>query len=194
VRQSPTTNSAVIRQLANGNLVETDWKEQDGWLHIRIHNAHEDYWGWVYKQHIKAYAKGARHIGRSGDAWTQEYGTEAILRPTDNAMLTRLRAGDTVLNAGATDNIFDFGNNPKEFLANLGFDSANNALKLRDILGSRGIDVGGISINIPIDHVENYDDFMNKMTTDGRFEKFIQSMTVDRLAGGSKFSKRTFRW
>lgn len=194
VRQSPTTNSAVIRQLANGNLVETDWKEQDGWLHIRIHNAHEDYWGWVYKQHIKAYAKGARHIGRSGDAWTQEYGTEAILRPTENAMLTRLRAGDTVLNAGATDNIFDFGNNPKEFLANLGFDSANNALKLRDILGSRGIDVGGISINIPIDHVENYDDFMNKMTTDGRFEKFIQSMTVDRLAGGSKFSKRTFRW
>lgn len=49
-------------------------------------------------------------------------------------------------------------------------------------------------VTIPIDHVENYNDFMNQMSKDGKFEKLVKSMTVDRLAGGSKISKNKYKW
>lgn len=191
--QSASTGSNVIRRLANGNLIGTDYKEQNGFLHVHVVNSKEDFWGWVQKSMVKAHAKGARHISRDETAWIDEYGNELVLRPTENAMLTKLKAGDAVLNANATDNIFDFGNNPKEFLSSLGFDSASDALKYGHGV-SRNVDVGGISINIPIDHVDDYNDFVNQMRNDSKFEKFIQSMTVDRLVGGSKLSKNKYKW
>ena len=49
-------------------------------------------------------------------------------------------------------------------------------------------------ITIPIDHVEDYDDFMNQLRKDGKFEKFIRSMTVDRLAGSSRLAKNRYEW
>lgn len=191
--QSASAGSKVIRKLANGNLVATDYKEQNGFLHVHVINTKEDFWGWVQKSMVKAHAKGARHISRDETAWIDENGNELVLRPTENAMLTKLKAGDAVLNAKATDNIFDFGNNPKDFLSNLGFESASNALKYGHAV-SRSVDVGGISINIPVEHVEDYNDFVNQMRSDPKFEKFIQSMTVDRLVGGSKLSKNKYKW
>ncbi len=49
-------------------------------------------------------------------------------------------------------------------------------------------------VNIPIDHVQDYDDFMNQMRADGKFEKLVKSMTVDRLSGGSKIAKNKYKW
>ena len=59
-----------------------------------------------------------------------------------------------------------------------------------------GTTIGDVSyeINIPIDHVEDYDDFVNRMRSDNQFEKLIQSMTVDRLAGGTRIAKNKYRW
>lgn len=198
VRNAPNASGTVIRQLAKGNLVETDWKESNGWLHIRVHNSKEDYWGWVSKQYVKAYARGVRRA-TDGFAWTQEYGSEAILSPTQNAMLTKLNSGDAVLSAKATDNIFSFGNNPQAFLAKLGLtgrllDSASLLSGLSTASGRAGVDVGGISVNIPIEHVEDYNDLVNQIKSDKKFEKFIQSITVDRLVGGSALAKRNIKW
>lgn len=47
---------------------------------------------------------------------------------------------------------------------------------------------------IPIDHVENYDDFVNQLRQDKKFEQLIQSMTVDRLTGGSSLAKNKYKW
>lgn len=198
VRNAPNASGTVIRQLAKGNIVETDWKESNGWLHIRVHNSKEDYWGWVSKQYVKAYARGVRRA-TDGFAWTQEYGSEAILSPTQNAMLTKLNSGDAVLSAKATDNIFSFGNNPQAFLAKLGLtgrllDSASLLGGLSTVSGRAGVDVGGISVNIPIEHVEDYNDLVNQIKADKKFEKFIQSITVDRLVGGSVLAKRNIKW
>ena len=38
------------------------------------------------------------------------------------------------------------------------------------------------------------DDKESKQKTDDRFERFIQSMTVDRLVGGSKLAKTKYKW
>ena len=49
-------------------------------------------------------------------------------------------------------------------------------------------------ITIPIDHVEDYNDFVDQLSKDGRFEKYIQSITVDRIAGGSRLAKNKYKW
>lgn len=49
-------------------------------------------------------------------------------------------------------------------------------------------------ITIPIDHVSDYEDFMNQLRKDGKFEKFIQSITLDRITGGSKLAKNRYQW
>ena len=57
--------------------------------------------------------------------------------------------------------------------------------------GVGGTSIGEINyeVNIPIDHVDDYDDLVNKMINDGEFEKFIQAITLDRLAKKSKLAK-----
>lgn len=60
--------------------------------------------------------------------------------------------------------------------------------------GNAGGSIGEINITIPIDHVENYDDFVNQLRKDKKFEQLIQSMTVDRLTGGSSLAKNKYKW
>ena len=57
-----------------------------------------------------------------------------------------------------------------------------------------GSSIGEINITIPIDHVQDYNDFITKMRDDNRFEKMVQSMTIDRVVGGSSLSKNKHRW
>ena len=49
--------------------------------------------------------------------------------------------------------------------------------------------IGDTTINIQIEHVEDYNDFVSQLQQDRKFEKFVQSMTVDRLAGRNSLSK-----
>lgn len=60
--------------------------------------------------------------------------------------------------------------------------------------GSTSSDTFTYNVTIPIDHVLDYEDFMNQMRRDGRFEKLIQSMTVDRMVGGSRLAKNKYQW
>lgn len=49
-----------------------------------------------------------------------------------------------------------------------------------------------ISFTLP--NVKSYEEFMNAITGDSKFEKFLQSVTIDRVAGKSKLSKEKYRW
>lgn len=49
-------------------------------------------------------------------------------------------------------------------------------------------------INIGIDHVENYDDFVYQLQHDKKFEGMIQAMTVQRLNGKSQLNKYGYSW
>lgn len=62
--------------------------------------------------------------------------------------------------------------------------------------GLRNSTIGDITyqINIPIDHVTDYDDFVNKMRSDTKFERLIQSMTIEQLTGQSSISKNKYKW
>lgn len=50
------------------------------------------------------------------------------------------------------------------------------------------------NVNIPIERVMDYKDFVNQLRDDNKFEKMIQSMTIDRALGKSKYEKMKYRW
>ena len=128
----------------------------------------------------------------TGMAWLDGTPTEPemVLNPEDTANFIALK--------DAMRSIAD-GSSPLADLFN-GDASAANILKqlakIESPLTARGTNVGDITyqITIPIDHVQDYNDFMNQMRKDGKFEKMIQSMTVDRLVGGSKIAKNKYQW
>lgn len=65
---------------------------------------------------------------------------------------------------------------------------------MRTSNGNMGTTFGDFEINIPIEKVEDYNDFVRQLQKDDQFEKMILSMTVDRIAGKSSLEKYKYRW
>ena len=61
-------------------------------------------------------------------------------------------------------------------------------------VGNTGVTYGDFNITIPIDHVEDYNDFVTQLQRDPKFEQMIQAMTIDILGGGSPLSKYKYHW
>lgn len=128
----------------------------------------------------------------TGMAWLDGTPTEPemVLNPEDTANFIALK--------DAMRSIAD-GNGPLAGLFTGKGGQANileQLAKLESPLMGNGTNVGDITyqINIPINHVQDYNDFVNQLRKDGKFEKMIQSMTVDRLVGGAKLAKNKYRW
>lgn len=155
------------------------------------------YWVSTGKSKLSQYYYSAFKKGGLADytgmAWLDGTPTEPemVLNPEDTKNFIALK--------DAMRSISD-GNSPLSALFG-GDDSAANILKQLAKIDSpmatgSGTSIGDIiyQITIPIDHVQDYNDFMNQMRKDGKFEKMIQSMTVDRLVGGSKIAKNKYQW
>lgn len=115
---------------------------------------------------------------------------EMVLNPQDTENFIALKDAMRSIAAGDSPLASLFG----------GGEGAENILKqlakIDSTIPARGTNIGDITyqVTIPIDHVQDYNDFMNQLRQDGRFEKMIQSMTVDRLVGGSKIAKNKYQW
>ena len=59
---------------------------------------------------------------------------------------------------------------------------------------SGGYTVGEISVSIPIEHVNDYNDFVNQLRDDKQFAQLIQDVTIGRIAGKNSLSKNRHRW
>lgn len=162
--------------------------EIDGsWIKARYHKLKSGVTGWFKKGDVKAYAAGAKKIISDELAWTQEKGREFIVRPSDGAILTPVAKGDSVLNAQATNNIWDFANSPAEFIKDnldLGTVSVPNN---SNVQSSYVQNFENIIFSMP--NVHGYNELLTEMQRDKNFEKLIHSMTVDRLAGKSSLAK-----
>lgn len=154
------------------------------------------YWVSTGKSKLSQYYYSAFKKGGLADytgmAWLDGTPTEPemVLNPEDTSNFIALK--------DAMRSIAD-GNSP---LADLfsGDDGATNILKqlakIESPIAARGSSIGDITyqITIPIDHVQDYNDFMNQMRKDGKFQKMIEAMTIDRLVGGSKIAKNKYQW
>lgn len=145
--------------------------------------------GWVSLSQLKGYKTGTSGIDKDQYAWTQENGIpEAIVRPSDGAIMTPLMKFDSVLNGKATQNLFKLTNNPDKFY------------RENMVSGSSGASsntYGNVTVeqqfNITVAGVANYEEFVSKMQKDNKFEKLVQSMTLDVLKGKSTIGKYSIK-
>lgn len=143
------------------------------------------------KYYYSAFKKGGL-ADYTGMAWLDGTPTEPemVLNPKDTQNFIALK--DAMRSIAA-------GNNPLSELFG-GDEGAANVLsqlaKIGAPISGRETNIGDITyqVTIPIEHVQDYNDFMNQMRKDGKFEKMIRSMTVDQLSGGSKLSKNKYQW
>lgn len=176
------------RQYYRNDPIYTVLEEKNGYLKVRYHKLSSGVTGWFKKSDVKAYKTGAKDILGSEVAWTQENGgTEFIVRKSDGAILTPLAKGDSVLNANASNNIWNMANTPSEFIRdNLGLDAANIPNN-SSVQNTYTQNLDKVVFNLP--NVQNYNELLSEMQRDKNFEKLIMSMTIDRIAGRSSLAK-----
>ena len=142
--------------------------------------------GWVNLEQIKGYKTGVKSVPKSGLYWTNEDAPETIVRKKDNALLTKLNLGDTVLKNSSHNHIWEMATNPTDFIGKY-------MPKFSPTIPSKYVTTGNnpteIQINIGIEKVQDYNDFVRQLQADNKFEKLVQSMTIDRIAGKGKLNK-----
>lgn len=166
--------------------------ENNGYYKVRHHSLKSGVTGWFKKNDVKAYAKGGL-ADYTGYAWLD--GTpqkpEMVLSPEDSANFMRLTELLGKLNRQSVSPSTN--NNPSSLIA---ADMAKTYRKIAGTVNSSGTgnSYGDIGINIAIDHVDNYNDFMQQLTKDNQFVKFVRSFTIDQAIGGSSLAKNKYKW
>ena len=137
----------------------------------------------------RAYATGIKRIPQNQYAWTQEGSPETIIRPSDGAILTPLKVGDSVLNGMATANLYDMMNDPSKFIRDSLFEgqSVANGANVNNTSNMSSVNLENVNFNLP--NVKNYEEFIYAMQHDTKFEQFIRSISTDRIFGGSSLKK-----
>lgn len=167
--------------------------EKNGYLKVRHHKLSSGVTGWFKKSDVKAYKTGGL-VDYTGLAKVD--GTpgkpELMLNAEDTKNFLELRDLLRVLSSQSlTVGSSGFGSPTLSGVTDLSrmlstLRSANG--------GNMGTTIGDIEINIPIDKVEDYNDFVTKLQNDPKFEKMLLSMTVDRIVGGSSLAKHKYKW
>ena len=143
--------------------------------------------GWLKLNQISGYATGNKKLSNSEIAWTQENGKEFIVRPSDGAILTPLAKGDSVLNAKASQNIWNMANSPSDFIKdnlNLGGANIPNNSNVQNYTQH----LENVVFSLP--NVKNYEELLQSLSKDPKFERLLNAMTVDRYMGKSSLAKR----
>ena len=131
--------------------------------------------GWVKKEDIVGYKTGG----------TVDYTGLAMLHGSKQNPETVLNASDTKLFTALT-----------ETLRQIPLAALTSSLSAPGKFTESGSNnnFGDFNMNISIDHVEDYNDFVNQLKQDNQFERFIKSMTVDRMLGGNSLAKNKYNW
>lgn len=175
------------RQTFGSDPIYTVLQERNGYVLTRWHKLSSGYTGWFKKSDVSAYALGAKNIRNNEMAWTQENGSEMIMRPSDGAILTPLAKNDSVLTSAASSNIWNMANNPSDFIKdNLDFDKIDTGANVGNkTTYTQNLDK--VVFNLP--NVKNYDELLKSMQHDKNFERLIMSMTIDPIVGKSSLAK-----
>lgn len=175
------------RQTFGSDPIYTVLQERNGYILTRWHKLSSGYTGWFKKSDVSAYALGAKNIRNNEMAWTQEDGSEMIMRPSDGAILTPLAKNDSVLTSAASSNIWNMANNPSDFVKdNLNLDKIDTGANVGNkTTYTQNLDK--VVFNLP--NVKNYDELLKSMQHDKNFERLIMAMTIDPIVGKSSLAK-----
>lgn len=155
----------------------------------------------------KNLATGTKRFGKNGFAWTNENmqnGPELIVRPSDGAILTPLKANDAVIPANLANNLFKWGAiNPDSFAVNpfMGkwgesIGGKNNSDILSNNTTNQSIDMHFDSLitvqgNVDADVVSRLEDLSKNLTSNKDFQKnVIKFVTKDFVKESRKLGLR----
>ena len=143
----------------------------------------------------KGYARGTKRSGKEW-AWTQEKGVE-LIRTKDGALLTPLD-NSMVFNNESSKRLWEFSQNPSAFLEKMGMNNIIqpifNVPKLPNIERvSNQTPINNIThMEVVLPNVTNYDDFMNRMQNDKRFDNIVTASMNSKMTGSNSLSKFRF--
>ncbi|WP_250779740.1 hypothetical protein [Schaedlerella arabinosiphila] len=192
---NPSGNQMLGQQVYITNINNASWAQKP--YHIsRTSRLGEQDLGWVNLDQLKGYKTGKFRIDRDQLGITQEEGNELILGRSDGAMimpnkkgqLTSLKRGDAVVDANGTDNLLSLANNPNGYVQRMVNRVKSEDYRMKgEVIGSQT--QNEININVELGNVQDYNDFLIQMQHDPKFERMIQAMSIDRIAGKSSLGK-----
>lgn len=138
----------------------------------------------------------------SGESATMSFASGGLVDYTGKANVHGTKSKpELMLNAGDTKNFLELRDILRK-MPQIDLSMRTSAMKvdtsvpeiasMLNAAGNEGYTFG--DINIEIDHVENYDDFVSQLQRDKKFEGMIQAMTVGRLSGKSPLDKYSYSW
>lgn len=131
---------------------------------------------------LQSLATGTKRFGKNGFAWTNENlknGSELIIRPSDGAILTPLKANDAVIPANLANNLFKWGAiNPDSFAVNpfMGKWGENAGNKNSEVFSNNTTTQ---SINLSFDSLFHIDGNVDSDVVD-RLEDLGKSLTKNK--------------
>ena len=149
--------------------------------------------GWVSLDQLQGYSRGTTYVSSNKYAWMDEYGKrELIVRKKDNAILSNVQQGDAIINNDSLNNILALANNPRQFvMQNIG--DIDSMLSSSPSVSNISSDVNNmnnnVEINISIDKVMDYNDFIAKFQSDPKADRIVKAMTLNEIAGKGRLSK-----
>lgn len=183
---TPTGSALLGKTVYITRINKASWAKKQ--YHIARDKAGKRPLGWVELSQLSGYASGKKNFLNDELAWTQENGLEEyIVRPSDGAILTPIARKGSVLNAQASENLWNMTNYPAEFIKdnlNLGAANVPNNSNSQNTYTQY---LDKVVFNLP--NIKNYDELLSAMQKDKNFERLISSMTIDRLAGKSSLAK-----
>ena len=181
-------------QYYSDDPIYTVLKEQNGYLQVRWHKLSSGITGWFKKSDVKAYKTGGL-VNYTGLA--QLDGTpgkpELVLNAKDTKNFIELK--DVLRTMSAQELSLGQSSYGLSTTHLSGLTDVSDILtNIRKGVVNNESSVGDVNIDIMIDHVDDYNDFITKLQKDKQFESMIRSMTTDQLAGGSTLAKNKYRW
>lgn len=188
---SPSGNQMLGQTVYIGHINNALWAKKP--YAIYRDKALKQGLGWVSLDQIKGYSKGTNSVPSERYAWVDEYGKkELVIRKKDNAILGHFSKGDAILNNDSVNNILKLANNPRQFMMkNIGDIESllSNTPDIRNINNDNNIE-NNVNVNIGIEKVLDYNDFVRQLQKDPKFEKLVQSMTIEPMLGKGSLAKR----
>lgn len=130
----------------------------------------------------------ASQIGFSRGGFVADYQKVAMRNGDDMVTFNTLKRGEAVLTPTQSQQFKALTDNLP--LMNNLVDTAGMVQKLRVANPAQSTSNNyEISLDINIDHVEDYNDLVSQMQKDKNFEKMIQAMTIDQVSGKSALGK-----
>ena len=142
--------------------------------------------GWVDLSQISGYEKGIKSVPKDEMAVVGEHKKPETIVLDDGSILTPLSKNSSVFNNDAHENLWSFANDPQRFIESMIQNPPEVPNMFNEFTANQ---TNTVTINIPIDKVSDYNDFVRQLQKDSKFEKMVQTMVLEPIVGNSTIGK-----